>query len=441
MTPTLCKSLLLAAASVSSLLLFAEPAAAEPKAAAAEARKTSSLELVVPKPVFAAEVVANGRAVPLYSAKLGCRLAAKITGWGQDAAGRPLDVGMAVKKGDVLFSVEPDTFKAKLATATASLAAAEAALANVDAQKAVAEAAAISALAAKGGAESEVASAEAKLKDKQADEQRYQRLVEVDKTVPLKRLEEVRLELETLRQMVIGTQARVKAAAAQIQGAQAQVRAVQAQRLAAEAQMNSAASALESARLDVRDTEVRAPYDGIITARFRGLGDYIGGAPFVEVLELTTADLLEAELKLPEAYLGQIIPGKTQVALSAPGLRNELTLPVSRVVPDIDLANGTFIIRIAIPAEKRQGLVPGNFLSGHFRVESGKTAVVVPLRAVVRDSRGPAVMVAGDKKMVRRPVELGSALTEGIVVLSGLSVEDKVVVGAAEELKDGAPLP
>ncbi len=329
----------------------------------------AAMELVEAKPVCAAEATATGRVLPLYSARLGSRLTAQVVSWGTGEDGKPLDVGMRVKAGQILFAVESDTFRAKVAVAEATLASASA----------------------------QVSDLEARLLDRQADEARYRRLVEVDRTVPLKKLEEVRLGVETFR-------LQIKAAKAQVQGAQA---------------------ALDAARIDLRDTEVKAPFDGVVTKRMKGLGDHLAGAPLVEVLELTTTDRLEAELRLPESYLAQVVPGTTVVALSSPQLQDELTLPVTRVVPLVDAANGTFSVRVAIPAEKAGGLVPGAFLTGRLRLDAG-TAVIVPLRAVIRDAAGAAVMVLENGKPVRRAVELGSELTEGVVVKSGLKPGEQV---------------
>ena len=341
----------------------------EQTGAGQDARPPVEAELAEARPVCAAETTATGRVLPLFSARLGCRLSAQVVSWGADEAGRPLDVGMRVKAGQLLFAVESDTFRARVA-------AAEAALASASAQ---------------------VPDLEARLADRLTDEARYRRLVEVDKTVPLKRLEEVRLGVESLRQQI-------KAAKAQVQGAQA---------------------ALDSARLDLRDTEVKAPFDGTVTKRMKGLGDHLAGAPLVEVLELTTTDRLEAELRLPEAYLAQVVPGKTEVALSGTQLQAELALPVTRVVPQVDAATGTFAVRVAIPAEKAGGIVPGAFVTGRLRLQSGAD-MVVPLRAVVRDAAGAAVMVSENGKLVRRAVELGSELTEGVVVKSGLKPGEQV---------------
>lgn len=330
-----------------------------------------TLELIPAQPVCAAEVAATGRVLPLFSARLGCRLSADIVDWGVNDANQPLDTGMGVKTGQKLFAVDPGTFQPRVTAGEAA-----------------------------------VAELEARLKDKQADEQRFQRLVEVDKTVPLKRLEEVRLEAELIRQ-----------------------------------QLKSAQASLEAARLDLRDTVVRAPFDGVITQRMKGLGDHVSGVPLVEVLELTTVDRLEAELRLPEAYLALVEPGVTTLRLGSPLLKAELELPVTRVVRAVDAASGTFVLRVAIPPEKRAGLVPGAFVTGRVVLPEQDQPVLVPQRAVLRGGAEPAVMVAAGGVMARRPVELGSELTEGIIIKRGLKPGETVVCGPADQLKDGAPLP
>jgi hypothetical protein len=43
--------------------------------------------------------------------------------------------------------------------------------------------------------------------------------------------------------------------------------------------------------------------------------------------------------------------------------------------------------------------------------------------------------------MVRIPVEVGDRLTESAVIRSGLAAGEKIVIGPAEALKDGAALP
>ena len=178
-----------------------------------------------------------------------------------------------------------------------------------------------------------------------------------------------------------------------------------------------------------------------ITKRMKGLGDYVAGAPFIEVLELTTVDQLEADLRLPESYLPQVTAGKTRLALRSPLMKRALDLAVSRVIPNIDTQRGTFAVRVAIPSEERCGLVPGAFVTAALNFDGAGASVVAPQQAIVAEEGKYYVFVAAGGKMRRQAVELGDRLTEGIIVKSGLRAGEMVVVGPARELKDGAPLP
>ncbi|OGV88643.1 MAG: hypothetical protein A3K19_31570 [Lentisphaerae bacterium RIFOXYB12_FULL_65_16] len=392
-------------------------------AALAPAQETPRLSLVQVQALCGGDVEATGRLLPQFSALVGSRLAAHIAEWGKNDAGQWLDAGMPVKAGQVLFSLDQGTLKASLDRAQAMQASSEAALADLVApprrERVDILKASVDELAAR-------------LTDRQHDEERYRRLVEDDKTMPVKRLEEARLEATALRSQLVAAQARLD---------EAVTGPTRTQIAIAEARVAEARAAVAAAALDLRDAEVKAPFDGVITRRMKGLGDYVAGAPFVDVLELVTLDRLEAELRLAEAYLPQVIPGQTKVRLSCPLAPSEQELIVTRVVPQIDPASGTFVFRVAIPPDQATGLVPGAFVTARLAFGQGDAAVLVPLRALSSQGGSNGVFVADNGKMVRRPVEIGSRLTEGVVVRGDLKPGDSVLVGAPEQLTDGAALP
>jgi len=387
------------------------------------AEERQPLSLVAAQPLRSGELTATGRAVAQFTASIGSRLAAHIVEWSKNEAGRPLDVGMPVQAGQKLFAVDPSTFKAKVDVAEAALGSAQAALDNL---KAPTRKERLDVL------RNSLAELDSRIKDRERDEARYRRLVEVDHTVPVKRLEEVQLELLVLRIQRLAAQAKLDEALAGPTRTEIAV---------AEAKVKEAQTALAAAQLDLKDTAITAPFDAVITRRMKSLGDYVAGAPFVEVLELTTVDRLEAELRLPEAYFAQVVPGKTRVALRSLLLKNALDLAVTRVIPDIEVQQGTFAFRVAIPPEQRDGLVPGAFVTATLKLGDQSEGVILPQRAVLTDGSKAFVLVAADGKMVHRTVELGDRLTEGIVVRSGVRPGEQVVVGPPELLKDGAPLP
>ena len=272
-----------------------------------------ALSLYAAQGLRSAEVTATGRTVAQFMTRVGSRLSAPIVDWGKNDAGQPLDVGMAVKAGQMLFSIDNSTFKAKVDAAQAALGSAQAALDDLLAPMRKER---VDALRAS------VAELDALVKGRERDETRYRQLVEVDHAQPVTRLEQAELELEEARQQLKAAQAHLDEATAgptPTEVAIAKARVAEAQAMA------------DSAQLDLRDTVVAAPFDGVITRRMKGLGDYVSGAPFVEVIEVTTVDRLEAELRLPEAYLGRVVAGKTRLALHSPLMQHDLDLRSCRL--------------------------------------------------------------------------------------------------------------
>ena len=89
------------------------------------------------------------------------------------------------------------------------------------------------------------------------------------------------------------------------------------------------------------------------------------------------ADLLAQHRLVTLTGAGGI--GKTHLALRSLLLKNELDLTVTRLVPDIEVQQGTFAFRVAIPPELRNGLVPGAFVTATLTALAGSLpALLVP---------------------------------------------------------------
>lgn len=381
------------------------------------------LSLAEAQPANAPEVTATGRIVPVLHALVGSRLSGQIKEWAKSADQLPLDVGMTVFKGQELFSVDTSVYKARADVARASLVQAQAALANL-----------------KAGVRAErrqelraaLAAIEARIAEQKRDEERFKRLVEQDKTLPPKRLEEVQLQLKVLEEERRAAQARV---------AEAEAGPTPTEIAVAEALVKQTEAQLAAAELDLRDTVITAPFDALLTQRLRGPGDYLNNAPFTEVLELVSLQELEAELRLPETYFLKVIPGKTEARLGSPLLPNGLALPVARLLEVIDPHSGSFAFRVRIPRASCGQLKPGAFIQARVLLDGAATTAIVPQRAVVRAEGQAFVFVAQDGKMSRRAVVPGDELTEGLILKSGVKPGETLVLGPPGLLQDGAALP
>jgi multidrug resistance efflux pump len=246
--------------------------------------------------------------------------------------------------------------------------------------------------------------------DRKRDEQRFRRLVEEEKSLPATRLEAVQTELAVL-------QAQRKVAQAKLDEAKNGPTATEI--AIAQAKVEEYQVALKIAKDDMRDSTVKAPFAGLVAKRLKSPGDYATGAPHTDVLTLVSTERLEVELRLPEAYLGAVAADKTPVVLSSTMLKKDFKTTIGRLVPNIDTASGTFAVRVAIPADA--ALAPGAFVTARVAVDNSASGVLVPQRAIIQAD--------------------GDRLTESVIVNSGLQPGQKLIVGPADMLKDGAALP
>ena len=394
-------------------------------AAAADlpAQERSAMTLVEVQPLHPQSVSVTGRIRAVASARISPRVSGHIVEISTDDSGRMLDAGMTVKAGQVLCRLDTTTRRNGVAAAEAALKSAQAVLANLKAptreerMEQLREA---------------IGELDVRLADRQREEERYRRLVEQEKTLPARRLEEVQTEVSSLKSLKKVAEAKLR---------EARNGPTKTEIAVADARVTEAEAALKSAQDDLRDSTLKAPFAGQITYRFKGVGDYIPNMPPTDIFELVCTDKLEAELRLPEAYYGAVQSGKTQVVLRSPLLKSALTATIDRIVADIDTTKGTFAVRVLIPPDGCAGLANGAFVVAEVGLDGQAHGFIVPLRAVVQTGSQAAVFIAQNGKMVRRPVELGDRLTEGVVAKSGLAAGQKVVVGPADALQDGSPLP
>jgi HlyD family secretion protein len=203
----------------------------------------------------------------------------------------------------------------------------------------------------------------------------------------------------------------------------------------AQARVGVAKASLEQAAAKLRQTELRAPAAGTITARSARLGAVPGAG--VELFRMIREDRLELwadvpELDVPLMTVGQKV--RIRIDGEAEGLRNaEGTVRI--VNPAVDPKTRLGKIQVALPADTP--LKSGMFVRG--LVELGRSAVLtVPEQTVVYKDQRPTVFVLGaDNKVQMRNVETGARQDGKIALLKGVNEGEKLVLAGAGYLKDG----
>lgn len=126
------------------------------------------------------------------------------------------------------------------------------------------------------------------------------------------------------------------------------------------------------------------------------------------------------------------------------GLANQENFPYGGRLDFADLGvdpgSGTLLLRGSFPNDDLR-ILPGLFV--HVRAPIGELAdaVLVPERAIGTDQRGKYVYVVGDGDTVRQThVTLGALVNGSRVILKGLTGDERVVVSGLQRVRDGVPV-
>lgn len=202
----------------------------------------------------------------------------------------------------------------------------------------------------------------------------------------------------------------------------ARSQAAQARLELARAGRQQAQAALAQANVQLGYTRVRAPFDGVITAKKADLGTV--AAPGIPLLTIEDTRRYQLDVTVDEsqaavAKLGAAVP----VALDA--IAGQVQAKVARIVPASDPASHSVLVKLDLAAtpQLRSGLF------GRARFPKGKReALLIPASAIVDRGQLHNVYVVGaDSVVALRYVTVTPADEQRVEVLSGLTAGEKVV--------------
>jgi RND family efflux transporter MFP subunit len=201
--------------------------------------------------------------------------------------------------------------------------------------------------------------------------------------------------------------------------------------IAAEAAVATAQANLDAADLRLRYTHVRAPDDGVITARSAVVGQVVQAG--TEMMRLLRQERVEWRAEVPEADLRTVRAGQKVSIETSEG--TALMGKVRSVAPTVQSGNRTGIVYVDIPA--RSGARPGMFARGE--IDTGQAqALMLPLSAVlVQDGYSYVFLVRDDATVQRRRIETGAVQGQQIEVTSGLVGSERLVTSGVAFLSDG----
>ena len=185
---------------------------------------------------------------------------------------------------------------------------------------------------------------------------------------------------------------------------------------------------------------VRAPFDGIVTARNVDIGALINagnGGPAQELFHMAYTAKLRVYVNVPQA----------DSRAAAPGIKCYLTLTefpgrkfpgqLVRTAGAIDPAMRTLLVEVDVDNASGE-LRPGAYAEVHLQIPEGSRSIILPVGTLLFRSEGLRVGVVRNGKAVLVPVVLGKDYGNEVEVVSGVSEDDLVIANPADSLVSGA---
>ena len=203
----------------------------------------------------------------------------------------------------------------------------------------------------------------------------------------------------------------------------------------AQFQYETSKSQYESARVQLEYATIRAPVDGIITARNVEVGDYVTVNRVV--YSMADYDTLFARIHIPEKDIVKIHPGQeAKIRVEAfPG--RAFRGRVKIISPVVDPTSGTVKVTVEI-VRGRSPLLPGMFASVYIVTETHPNAVIIPKKALILESETDRVFVYDNGVARLRDIKVGLSEGDKLEVLEGLKPGELVITVGQEGLRDGA---
>ncbi|HEX3383571.1 MAG TPA: efflux RND transporter periplasmic adaptor subunit, partial [Mucilaginibacter sp.] len=213
----------------------------------------------------------------------------------------------------------------------------------------------------------------------------------------------------------------------------------------AEAKKNSDMANVDAAKADYKAVEanldylqIRAPFDGVVSARNVNLGAYVGGStqPIFVIQEQSKMRLV---ISVPELYTGGL-SNKDAVTFSVKALPNrKFKAQVKRLAGALDEKLRAERLEMDV-YNKNKELLPGMYADVDLPVPSRDSAFIVPKTAVVVSTEKVFVIRVNGNKAEWVDVKKGFQSGGNMEIYGDLKPGDKLVAKANDEIRDGQPV-
>jgi membrane fusion protein (multidrug efflux system) len=186
----------------------------------------------------------------------------------------------------------------------------------------------------------------------------------------------------------------------------------------------------------IAETELRAPFDGIIGLRYVSEGSYTN--PSTKIARLVKIKPIKLEFSVPERYANQIKIGYP-VTFSVEGINNSYKASVYAIEPQVDETTRTVVIRSLYPNSNEE-LSAGRSATITLLLSEIDNAIAIPTEALIPEMEGETVFVYRNGKAQSVKVTTGLRTESLIQITDGLKFGDTLLTTGILQLRHNLPV-
>ena len=189
-------------------------------------------------------------------------------------------------------------------------------------------------------------------------------------------------------------------------------------------------------KANISQTELRAPFDGIVGLRYVSEGSFANAS--TKIAKLIKISPIKIEFSISEKYASEIKIGYP-ITFTIVGNDKVFSASVYAIDPKIDLDTRTVLLR-ALYQNKNEELRPGTFASVTLELSKIDNAIAIPTEALIPQMDGEQVFIYKGGKASSVKVNTGLRTESHIQITDGLKFGDTLITSGIMQLRQNLPV-
>jgi RND family efflux transporter MFP subunit len=205
----------------------------------------------------------------------------------------------------------------------------------------------------------------------------------------------------------------------------------------AKSQVDLARGGLSLANVNVANTRLRAPYEGVVMERLVDEGSIVSaGTAILKVADVSSYKLI---IFVPESKIRYIKVGQIATATTDSLLDESFVATVLRISPKSEESSRK--VRVELEIENNEYLKIGMYMNLYIQLEEDKKnsdeILTITSEAIINEDDKNYVWTVVENKAYKKEIEIGKISNNDIEIVSGLTVGEEIIVKGFDSLIEG----